>query len=344
MNPTGKAASGMLLILIVLCCTAFCLDAKAPVPSSPAATPPATAPAGDAKNTLLGFAVSPAHMPTPGEEDLETFFGLAAQHGSHVTLITEWKDGMSDEAIADLIGRAHARGLKCHLYLSPVSLDGGRKTPAVPAGLGGTGFRDDRVRTAYRTRVLELAALRPDVLGLGTEVNLLEANPDEYEAYASLTRETYRAIKARYPGQTVTISFQWDTMIITKNFGPLRRFADSLDVYSFTTYPGIFKDPATIPGDYYSCVRVLLPAERLGFSEAGWSSGAGSSPDLQAQYYARLPELMKDARPEYVTLGLMHDVNLFSGDLETLNSVGVRNTDGCPKKSWGVVTNLSFDA
>lgn len=284
-------------------------------------------------------------MPDPSEADIEDFFNLAAQEGSHVTLITEWRDGMPPDAtIAYLISKAHARGLKFHLYLSPISLDAERKTPAIPAIIGGTSFKDGHVRATFKDRALALAALRPDYPGLGTEVNLLEANPDEYEAYISLTEETRRAIKEKYPDQTVTISFQWDTMIITKQFGPLRRLEKSLDVYSFTTYPGIFKDPTAIPDDYYSCVRKLLPTQRLGYSEVGWSSMGGSSEDVQAQYYARLPQLMKDARPEYITLGLMHDVNLFSGDLEVLNSVGMRNTDGSPKKSWGIVTNLSFGA
>ncbi len=342
----------LLLLIILMSCTALCTDTPAPSASSPVSSTPGSpaitpvqldaTPVIHAKNTLLGFAISPARMPGPGEGDIDTFFNLAAQESSHVTLITEWKDRMPATTIKQLMSKAKERGLKFHLYLSPISLTGGRKTPDIPAGNGGTGFTDERVRAAFKDRALELAALRPDYLGLGTEVNLLAADPEEFDAYVSLVQETYRVIKEKYPDQVVTVSFQWDTMIITKEFGPLKRFSNSLDVYSFTTYPGVFKDPATIPTDYYSCIRKLLPTQRLGFSEVGWSSGNGGSEEAQAQYYARLPGLMKDTRPDYVTLGLMHDVNSFGPGMEALNLVGVRNPDGSPKKSWTIVTNLSF--
>ncbi len=297
---------------------------------------------GSAKATILGFAVSPAHMPNPGDQDITNFYNLAAGSGSHVTLITEWKDGMPVSTIKILVEKARAKGLGFHLYLSPIALDGGRKTPAIPASVGGTSFADEKVRAAFKARALELAALKPDYLGLGTEVNFLADNPAEYAAYVSLTRETYGAIKEKYPSQAVTISFQWDQMLINKKFGPLDDFKNSLDVYSFTTYPSIFGDPAKIPAEYYSCVRKLLPTQRLGFSEVGWNSKAGSNEDLQAKYYGMLPALMKDAKPEYVTMALMHDVSLFGPGMDALNSVGARNTDGTPKKSWAVVANLSF--
>lgn len=338
---TGK---GKLLIftivLIALACTVTLCTGKNP--SSPGSDNTSIPNVDVAKNTILGFSISPAHMPDPGDKDINDYFNLAAQSGSHVTLITEWKDEMPTDMIKQLMEKTRAKHLAFHLYLSPISLDGGRKTPAIPTSVGGTSFKDEKVRAAFKARALELASLKPDYLGLGTEVNFLEANPAEYEAYVSLTKETYQAIKEKYPDQTVTISFQWDNMIINKRFDSLARFNQSLDVYSFTTYPSFFGDPDMMPVEYYSCIRKLLPTQRLGFSEVGWNSKAGSSEEMQAKFYAKLPELMKNARPEYVTLGLMHDVTVFSPELNALNSVGVRNLDGTPKKSWNVVSNLTF--
>jgi hypothetical protein len=45
-------------------------------------------------------------------------------------------------------------------------------------------------------------------------------------------------------------------------------------------------------------------------------------------------------RVEFVTLALLHDVPLFTGELERLNHVGIRTIDDAPKKSWDVILNL----
>jgi hypothetical protein len=38
----------------------------------------------------------------------------------------------------------------------------------------------------------------------------------------------------------------------------------------------------------------------------------------------------------------MHDVKLFTGDLASLNFVGVRTWEGSPKRAWNVVKNFGF--
>jgi hypothetical protein len=73
-----------------------------------------------------------------------------------------------------------------------------------------TSFRDQSGRSAFTSDALALVALRPDILGLGTEISLLAENAPEFDAYLSLLADTVRAIKSRSPGQAVTVSFQWD--------------------------------------------------------------------------------------------------------------------------------------
>jgi hypothetical protein len=189
---------------------------------------------------------------------------------------------------------------------------------------------------------LELAALEPDLLGLGTEVNLLAQNPNEFKAYVSLLRETVKEIKRNRLGQKVTVSFQWDVVLTQKQFDVLPYFRGMVDVYSFTTYPSFFGSAGKLPGDYYTSVRKLLPRETIGFSEVGWNSELGSNEEEQARYYSRLPKLMRGAGPEFITLALLHDATVFTGELASLNSVGVRRNDGTPKKSWKVIKNLQF--
>src|SRR5262249_20162019 len=203
----------------------------------------------------LGVALSPAHFPHFSRDDFNQFFDEAAEIGSNVTWICEWESVPTLDQIRFIQMLTVQHGLKFHLYLSPIALSGGRKNPAIPASVGGTSFDDPKVRSAYKEQVLTLASVNPDYLGLATEVNFLVQNPRELNAFASLTHEAYQAIKEKYPSQSVTISFQWDVMSNLKHFSLLRQFRQSLDVYSFTSYPDAFGDPAKIPADYYSSVR-----------------------------------------------------------------------------------------
>jgi len=295
-----------------------------------------------AKDTIVGVALSPAHFPYFSDHDFNVFFDEAAQIGSHVTWIFQWGSLPPAASLPVVQSWAKQRGLKFQLWLSPTTLSNDRKDPDLPKSLAGKGFVDVEVRRAYVDEVLELAALKPDILGLATEINFLVGNPSEFTSFVSLAHEAYAAVKRKYPEQTVTISFQWEVMRAHQQFDMLGQFADSVDVYSFTSYPDAFGDPskAKVPDDYYSSVRTYLPTQRIAISEIGWSSAPPASEAIQAAFFARLPDFTRGAKFEFVTLALLHDVSLFADDLERLNHVGLRTIDDAPKKSWDVILNL----
>jgi hypothetical protein len=295
-----------------------------------------------AKDTIVGVALSPAHFGNFSDHDFEVFFDQAAEMGSHVTWIFQWGSPPASGSFAVVQRWAKQRGLKFQLWLSPTTLSNERKDPDLPKSLAGKSFADSEVRRAYIDEVMDLAAVKPDMLGLATEVNFLAANSNEYAQFVSLAHEAYAAVKKKYPEQTMTLSFQWEVMRAHQQFDMLRQFAGSLDVYSFTSYPDAFGDPskAKVPDDYYSSVRKYLPTQRIGISEIGWSSAPPSSEEDQAIFFARLPQFTQAAKFEFVTLALLHDVSLFTGDLERLNHVGIRTIDDAPKKSWGVILKL----
>jgi hypothetical protein len=275
-------------------------------------------------------------------QDIDDYFALAVSVGSHVVFITEWADELPDSTVTLLLGKARARDLSFHLYLSPVTLSAARDAPAIPPSVTGTSFGDATVRQAFKDRALALAALSPDLLGLGTEVNLLAANPSEFAHYATLYQEAVSAVKAAHPSQRCTVSFQWDVMLAGSAFAPLTAFGSAPDVWAFTTYPHGFGDASLVPDAYYSSVRSLLPTQAIGFSEVGWAGWDAASEAQQAAFWARLPSLMAGASPSFVSMSLMHDVTLFSGPLEPLNHTGVRRVDGTPKPAWDVVGGLAF--
>jgi hypothetical protein len=295
-----------------------------------------------AKNTNLGTSLTPAHVPHQTDRDMDRFFDEAAQIGSNVTWIVEWVSLPPFPYFQAVGERTHRMGMKFHLYLSPIALAPGRKDPAIPTSVGGASFANPKVRRAYQDEMLALASAHPDYLGLATEVNFLVQNPPEFESFLSLAHETYRAVKAKYPQQVVTISFQWDVMNAHREmFKLLDEFSDCIDVYSFTTYPDAFGDPVkNVPADYYTEIRKLLPTQRVGISEIGWSSAPPSNETQQAAFYARLPELLGGMKMEFVTLALLHDVDVFTGELERLNHVGVLHIDDRPKPAWEVILTL----
>lgn len=292
------------------------------------------------KETRLGTSLSPAHVPFFKDGDLQQFFVEARQIGSHVTWIIEWVSVPPFAVIRAVREMTARNGLGFHIQLSPIALLGGRKSPAIPARVGGRSFADTAVGLAFIDQVLTLASLEPTYLGLATEINFLAQNPPEFDAYAALAREAYAAIKRKYRSQSITISFQWDLMRHQENFDLLHRFDHALDVYSFTSYPDAFGVPASVPSEYYSEVRKVLPIQRLGFSEIGWSSAPPSDEKRQAAFYASLPAMMRGVRPEFVTLALLHDVKVFNGDLARLNDVGIRTWDDAPKPSWDAVLKM----
>ncbi len=305
--------------------------------------PDGVSPNKGGKNTILGTAFTPAHFPGSSAEDVKDTFRLANELGNHVILISEWDSDMDPNNIKIVRDFTHAQGMKFHLHISPISLDNQRQDPAIPKRAGGDSFGNASVRTAFIAHALSMAELKPDVLALGTEVDLLAKNTKEFDQYVSLAKETYDAVKKKYPSQTITISFQWDNLRKADPAKILPLFKDSLDIYSFTTYPYFFyKDPVEIPKDYYTAIRTYLPTERLGFSEIGWASKGSGSEETQATYYGMLPELMRETKPEYAIFGMLHDVDVFGFLLASLNSVGLRDNDGTPKKSWDTVINLGF--
>lgn len=293
------------------------------------------------KRTLLGIGYSPARMPFPSDVDIERFFDEASQIGSGVVLTIDWHSMRSVGRIRKIAGLARSHGLKLHLYLDPIALEGRRTTLSLPESAGGISLRDPAVRRKFADDAVELAALGPDYLGLATEANLFAENSAEYPPLLTLIGETYRRVKKRYPSMPVTVSFQWDVMSSRGDFELLRQFSGIIDVYSFTSYPDEFGNATPdVPSDYFSGIRKALPDSRIGISELGWSSAPPGSERRQADFMQRVPALFKGLGAEYVMLAELHDVPIFSGDQARLNAIGLRTVDDLPKESWNIVVGL----
>lgn len=287
-----------------------------------------------AKQTKLGTAFTPRHWPTSTWADFQDAATKSAQVGGHAGVITAWVDQMPLSSAQAIKGLLDAKGLQLHLTLDPLGFPD-RTQPRIPVGLG-TSFTESSVRDAYIARVLELASLRPAMLGLGAEVNLLQSNAIEYTAFVSLTQEAYLSVKQAYPSQRMMISFQWDVMIwgtAPDRFQPFVDFQPSLDVVALTSYPPVpYWNLIDLLPTYYAAVRQLLPTQALGISEIGYPSASPSNETQQAGFVKRLSAGLVGVNAEFVTLALLHDVSIPS--VPGLGSVGVRRQSGNVKPSW----------
>ena len=226
-----------------------------------------------AKDTIVGVALSPAHFPNFSDHDFDIFFEQAAQIGSHVTWIFEWESLTPMLSLHVIHDKATKKGLKLHLDLSPLALFGGRKNPAVSKSVGGNSFGDPIVRRAYIDAVLEIAALRPDYLGLATEVNLLAQNPSEFASFASLAHEAYAAVKKKYPEQTVTLSFQWEMMRAHQQFDMC--CGNSRTASTFTHSPAIPMPSVILPKRTYPATTIHPCASIFRRSASGFPKSDG---------------------------------------------------------------------
>ena len=135
---------------------------------------------------------------------------------------SEWIPKISHNADDLLFTRqlqagAKAQGLDFHVSLSPIRVSPTRDRVSPPSNVEGDSFGDESIRTAFKAKVMELAALEIDELGIGSEVNYLaKENPEEFEFYRTLAKETYDEVKAAYPDQEISISFAYDVEKLRK--------------------------------------------------------------------------------------------------------------------------------
>jgi hypothetical protein len=344
------------LALLVLAAAAAAVGGPATAAAPGVPSPPATP---------FGALLTPAHFPFSTEDEKTQAFLEIAAFGSHVSAQWEWRNGDSDYVeMVQIMPMIGLTGMKSFLQLNPTAAG----QPGPPPGYTPT-FADPVTRARFLYDAARLAALRPDYLNLGAEINLLYLwSPVEYSLFASLYQSAYALVKQISPNTQVGVSYHLDVFYIYG--GPQLRLIDQIgpqDYVAFTTYPswtvynGIFPSIDAIPSSYYTRILQDVPDKPIVFSEVGWPSGGSGNLFDQADYIASLPRLMGDVKPIMITWGLLHDVihfqisQLTPQQLLTLNSInpsilfdeldtmGLYSWDGPPKPALLEVYKLRFD-
>jgi hypothetical protein len=280
---------------------------------------------------MKGVAISPRNAPNHTDADWLDFWSKVQAFGSHVNFFANWAQPTHPAVIIALRDEARRRGLRFHLTIDALTLD--RRAP------GKGSFTHPFVAADYFDYARACATIRPDVLTLAAEINVLaHHNPAEYVAYTALERAMYSELKVTQPGLPLSVSFQWDVMIASLFVDPL--FQMQYDVLGLTSYPyDRIPDPSAIPPHYYSCIRNMLPDTRIMVSEIGWTCASSADEARQDTFYARLPTLMAGLAPESVTFALMHDIEVYQSPLDR---VGFHYRNGKAKRCWGTVERLKL--
>lgn len=208
---------------------------------------------------------------------------------------------------------------------------------------------DEATKQGYTNSAAGFAAkYKPRYLGLGIEVNMLyETSPQDFDAFAQLFSDISDAVKEASPDTKLFTVFQLERMkgLHGGLFGGtndpskaqwslLDKFPKA-DLLAFTTYPGlVFKDPANIPSDYYTEIR-LHTSRPIVFTEIGWHSQASpqgweSSDAEEAEFVAAFFRLTQGLDAEFAVWSFLYDQSTF----EPFRSMGLLRRDGTAKPAW----------
>jgi hypothetical protein len=270
-----------------------------------------------------GYRMGFAPIPPRGElgDVLTTLDGIAL-HGDAVILSSEppWDSllaGIPADSIVrrntlELAAYLRGRGLRLWVYLDPGNgLDrGGESVPLVQAGRSIT---EPAVQMLYRRYCVAMdTLLRPDVLGVVLETNLIRAAAPAplYTAIREVAAAAAADVRAADPLVRLSASIQLETLWGRLPPGPYAGIATDLadfpfiEVLGLSSYPYfVWPHPDSLPSDYYARVaaETSLP---VAITEGGWTSapvpsGVGSvagSTALQARYIDRQVELLSGVR------------------------------------------------
>lgn len=321
-----------------------------------------------ARPLAVSVVVTPPNFPDHSHADMMAAVGTAAQITRHVNFQWFWRtppsssrpDGGSTvdcDTVLPWVLEARRLGLSVTLQFQTyyVELGGPGQRPAVRIAspvmpFSEATFSDANLKNRYLEQIACLAAMQPEYLVLGPEMNFVVTYAwGEFNHYQRVYAEAYQLVKWISPRTQVGLSWQYDGLRMSlplDDWGYVRG-AGPQDFYALTSYYGFSEErhheypiASSIPAGYYHPIKALLGDKPILFSELGWSSFFAPGAFEQAAFVRRVPELMAQVGPAQITWALLHDVRYFEGAGQSLNASGLRQADGRPKPAWDEVQRL----
>jgi hypothetical protein len=260
----------------------------------------------------MGFSWFP---PQPDEAQARAVAQRALAHSDAALILTSppWTALLSGTSAEDAVRGTvlpqadfyRSNGRPIVVTIDPTNgLDRSRDAPQLEAA--NRSLTEPPVQQAYRAYVLALdRLLRPEVLGIASETNLVRAigKPGLYPALVQVARDAAADLRAAGSGHNLFVSVQVE-VAWGAGAGPFAgiatdradfAFINGLGLSSFP-YLGGFSDPDALPLDYYRRLIESAPLPVL-VIEGGWPSEAGSgpfpsTPQLQQRYIRRQAQLL----------------------------------------------------
>ncbi len=347
----------LLLVCLALLAAVACGGAAAPQPLPTSA--PRPSPQGEPRSFQMGISSLPPELT---ETSYERTFALAASAGDLILIqrVPPWKEMLSGDLSADTVKStkreielARQYGLRLFVAIDPTDPAQGRAQLAgLPSELRGAGFGDDSVRRAFLAYARYVATnYRPDYLALGVEINSYQrANPQDFERFAQLYHEAYRAVKEISPNTLVFPTFQLEELqglLPADNPQPaqwflISRFEPDLDLLAVSTYPSTaFGSLDQLPSSYIaqlsSYTHRPIAIAGTGYPSAPGAPNATASEQDQASYLRRLLDSAQQLSMPFVVWFVSQDPTYTSAPpLDRLQSMGLLAQNGSLKQAWQV--------
>lgn len=348
-------------LLLALAAMAGCDDERGSGPGSrPGPTVTRPSPEGQPRVTRLGFS---SLAPASSTEAYIGAFATAARYADLVLIQRRppWSDFLPGGSVskettsATLLETALLKqydDLELFFAIDPTDAAVRRaRVGGLPPGVDpAAGFKDPALResfVAYTTYVV--ANYSPQYLALGVEINMLYSRDRaQFEAFASLYREAYRAAKQARPSTRVFPTFQLEDLqglagdLHAPQWAVIDEFRDVMDALAVSTYPYIAFDTASkIPEDYFAQLSRHFDGEIL-IAETAYTSApaepytnVGTEED-QAAYLERLASEADRGRFSMVVwLAALDPAFVRQSGPRVLADTGLRHADGANKLAWG---------
>jgi hypothetical protein len=228
-----------------------------------------------------------------------------------------------------------AKGLDIIFLVDPLDgLDRRREDPGLVAA--GRSILEPSIRALHEEWVRRIAArVRPEYLGLASEINTLAARGDPalYAEIRDVVNTLAPEVRQRSPATQVFVSFQVDEANGALGQDTIDHFAliddFDIDALGLSSYPVFaFDSPADIPDDYFQKFRDATDLPLL-LVEGGWSSAdvpwSHGTPEQQVEFIDRFETLLDGVQAEAWVMLTFTDLDVNGFGLDPDRAAGLSN-------------------
>jgi hypothetical protein len=311
----------------------------------------------------FGIIANPANDPFSTQDDIFRAMEKAKTVANQISLFATFRAQLQIPEILNVMAVTDQLGMTSIVQIAVQFLG----KPEPPSNMPET-FGDSAVRALFLDNVRQIAEKHPKTIVLAPEINIMYwINRREFDLFATLYKEAYAAIKQVSPQTDVGVSLHYTLFRGCEQFDILEALGPR-DFIGFTTYEiwmideGVVAGVKDFPPEWWSWMRWAYPSDKIIITEIGFPNSRDSTPEMQAEFVRRLPELLRGVEAESINWTLLSNVTFFqlsvldqgtldflrdlgvNGDvlMGRLNNMGLHSHSGLPTRSWFEALKLKY--